>query len=317
MPRVSLGMPVYQGENYLRAALDSILAQTYRDFELVISDNGSTDATPLICREYAERDARIRFYRNPTNSGAAWNHRRVVELSTGEYYKWTSHDDLLAPDFLEKCVAVLDEDPSVVLVYAKTMFIDEAGAPAGTYDPDTVGFDSDKPHVRFGVRTSRIRPPLPFVRRRLEDAHAIFGLIRLAALRSIPPFGDYGASDQLILAQLALIGRFHRLSEYLFFNRDHAERSVRAFGGRRRQTFWLNPSKQEQILFPEWRIVREFASSVARARIGGWERLLCYAKVAAYVFWNWPRLLRDLLLAVRQCFAKTPFPAKAVTWGNR
>ncbi len=300
MPRISIGMPVYQGGNYLRAALDSILAQTYKDFELVISDNGSTDSTPLICREYAARDPRIRYYRNESNSGAGWNHRRVAELATGEYYKWASHDDLIAPDFLEKCVSALDRDPTVVLVYAKTLFIDENGAPAGTYDPDTVGFDSNKPHVRFGVRTSRIRPPYPFLPRRLEDAHAIFGLMRLAALRSIPPFGDYGASDQLILAQLALIGRFHRLPEYLFLNRDHASRSVRAFCGRRRQTFWLNPSKQEGIVFPEWRIVQEFASSIARGPISRFERLLCYWKFGGYIFWNWPRLARDLLLAGRQ-----------------
>ena len=290
MPRITIGMPVYQGENFLRAALDSILAQTYQEFELVISDNGSTDATQLICREYADRDSRIRYYRNESNRGAAWNHRHVVELATGEYYKWASHDDQIAPEFLESCVAVLDRDPSVVLVYAKTMFIDENGAPAGTYDPDTTGYDSFHPHVRFGVRTSRIRPPYPFLPQRLEDAHAIFGLMRLSALRSIPPFGDYGASDQLILAQLALIGRFCRLPQYLFFNRDHPSRSIRAFCGRRRQTYWLNPSKKSATIFPEWRIVQEFASSIARAPIGPVERVLCYGKLCGYLLWNWPRL---------------------------
>src|SRR5512139_3267591 len=119
-PRVSIGVPVYNGENFLKDALDSLLAQTFKDFEIVIADNVSTDQTEEICRSYAAKDARIRYYRNETNIGAGPNHNRVFELSRGEYFKWVCHDDMCAPEFLERCIEVLDRDPSVVLCHAET-----------------------------------------------------------------------------------------------------------------------------------------------------------------------------------------------------
>ena len=96
-PRVSIGLPVYNGDNYLAETLDSILAQTFTDFELIISDNGSTDRTEAICRRYAAQDHRVRYVRNPSNLGAARNYKRAFELARGEYFKWNGHDDPLAP----------------------------------------------------------------------------------------------------------------------------------------------------------------------------------------------------------------------------
>jgi len=308
MPRVSIGMPVYNGENFFQEALDSVLCQTYQDLELIISDNGSTDATERICRQYAARDRRIRYCRHEVNRGAAWNHARVLELAAGEYFKWAAHDDRIAPDFLEKCVQVLDQDSSVVLVYARTRFINERGEGIGTYEPDTKGFDSPRPHVRFGVRTSRIKPPLPFLKRPLEDAHAIYGLIRTSALRTLPRFGSYGASDQLVLARLALVGRFHRLPEYLFLNRDHPQRSIRAYRGRRLQTVWLDPQNQGKVFFAEWRILREFVSAARESQIDRRERLLCYLEILKYVFWNWPRLVVDVARVCRELLTRRNRP---------
>jgi len=119
-PKVSIGLPVYNGENYLRNALESILDQTFRDFEVIISDNASTDRTGEICREYAAKDPRIRYCRNDRNLGAAGNFNRAFELSSGEYFKWAAHDDVIERDFLSSCVSVLDEDPSVVACFAMT-----------------------------------------------------------------------------------------------------------------------------------------------------------------------------------------------------
>lgn len=300
MPKVTIGMPVYNGENFIRDAFNSILAQTYSDWELVISDNASTDRTEQICREYAQRDHRIHYYRSAKNLGASWNYVRVFQLASGEYFKWAAHDDMIAPDFLRKCVDVLDRDPGVVVVYARTQFIDETGNFVGTYDPDTSGFDSPKPRDRFRVRTSRIRPPFPFVKRMLEDAHAVFGLIRTDALKSVPPLGNYGASDQILLAQLALRGRFHRIPEYLFFNRDHQQRSIRAYSGRRRQTLWLDPGMRRKVYFAEWRMLREFVRSVQVAPLERVERFLCYWEISKYFMWNSPRLVLDLLRAGHQ-----------------
>jgi glycosyltransferase involved in cell wall biosynthesis len=100
VPRVSIGLPVYNGQNYLRCALDSILQQDYTDFELIISDTASADASPGICQELARKDGRVRYYRNETNIGARGNYNRVFELARGEFFKWASHDDEFHPSGL-------------------------------------------------------------------------------------------------------------------------------------------------------------------------------------------------------------------------
>src|SRR6185369_4346332 len=107
-PSVSIGLPVYNGVNYLRQALDSLLAQTFGDWELILSDNGSTDATESICREFAARDGRIRYLREPVNRGATWNFNRVFELSRAPLFRWAAHDDVCSPELLERCVAALE-----------------------------------------------------------------------------------------------------------------------------------------------------------------------------------------------------------------
>src|SRR5215207_1517689 len=108
LPRVSVGLPVYNGENYLAEAIDSVLAQTYQNFELIISDNASTDSTEEICRDYAARDRRIRYFREPQNRGAAWNFNHTFELARGEYFKWVAHDDVIGPQYLARTVDQLD-----------------------------------------------------------------------------------------------------------------------------------------------------------------------------------------------------------------
>ena len=127
VPRLSIGLPVYNGENYLAESLDALLGQTYEDFELIISDNASTDGTADICRRYEKQDSRIRYVRQPRNIGCAPNHNFVVGQARGELFKWASHDDLYARDLLKRCVDALDEYPHVVLAHSWTAMIDGSG----------------------------------------------------------------------------------------------------------------------------------------------------------------------------------------------
>lgn len=126
-PLVSVGLPVYNGERFLRAALDSLLAQDYPNFELTISDNASDDATEAICREYAARDVRVRYYRAEQNMGAVWNFRRALELSGGEYFMWAAFDDVRDTQYIGKCVAELERNPRAVLCCTGVRRIDEHG----------------------------------------------------------------------------------------------------------------------------------------------------------------------------------------------
>ena len=123
-PRLTIGLPVYNGENFLSEALDTLLAQTYTDFELIISDNASTDGTEEICRRYARSDPRIRYLRQERNIGLVPNHNFLVGQARGEYFKWAGHDDRFAPELVERCIEILDERPHVVLCHADMAIID-------------------------------------------------------------------------------------------------------------------------------------------------------------------------------------------------
>ena len=147
-PKVSIGMPVYNAQRYLREALDSLRAQTLTDFEIVLSDNASTDATPDICREYAARDPRIKYHRNATNLGVVANFNRAFELSTGQYFKWAAYDDLHAPEYLTKCLPVLEADPRLVVVHSLTRSIDDSGRDCGEF-PATHRLDCPHAPERF------------------------------------------------------------------------------------------------------------------------------------------------------------------------
>ncbi len=149
-PRVSIGLPVYNGENYLKDAIDSILSQTFTDFELIISDNASTDRTQDICQAYAVKDPRIRYYRIKQNQGAARNFNRVFELSLGGFFKWAAHDDIIASDYISKCVEVLDKDESIVLCNSKVKFINNYGKIIEDYNISSDKTNSQKPQDRFG-----------------------------------------------------------------------------------------------------------------------------------------------------------------------
>ena len=135
-------------------AIESILAQTYTDFELLISDNASGDGTEEICREFAAQDSRIRYFRHPQNRGASWNFNQTVEHSIGEYFKWLAHDDTMGPCYLARAVEVLDQDPTLVLCHSKTGIIDSHG--------ELVGDDG----IRFLQRPGSSRASLPRWNRR-------------------------------------------------------------------------------------------------------------------------------------------------------
>jgi glycosyltransferase involved in cell wall biosynthesis len=286
-PRVSIGLPVYNGERYLERAIHSILAQTYADFELILSDNASTDGTEAICRAAAMQDSRIRFYRSDRNRGLAWNWNRVFALASGEYFRWSSHDDLLDPRFLAAAVQVLDADPSMVLCFSKEQLVDERGNALGEYrfKLDRVG--SRRLSDRFADLVLIDHWCLP-----------IFGLIRADALRSTAGYGNYVASDRVLLAELALYGRFHQLSEALFQYRLHPEQSIQVLPFHLRAG-WIDSAKEGRRVLPHWRFYGEYFRCVGRGPLSRRQRFMCYLILGRWwgVNWNWARMVSDLLIA--------------------
>ena len=263
-PRVSLGMPVYNAQRYLAQALDSILAQTFRDFELVISDNGSTDRTEEICRQYVAREQpRIRYHRNEINRGAAWNHNHVFTLSRGDYFKWVAYDDWCAPEFLEKCVAVLDRAPDAALCYTGIVDVDEEGKPL-RLNPCLAGRYA-RPYERFRIIVDH-----------KHSCEEVYGLIRSSILKKTPLMGSYAASDQNLLAELALRGTFHEVPEVLFFHRVHPQSSCLLYGDRRLRSVWFDSSARGRLLFPLVRQFWEYLALLWRVPLPWYERLRCH-----------------------------------------
>jgi glycosyltransferase involved in cell wall biosynthesis len=296
--RLSIGVPVCNGENFLAEALDSILAQTFPDFELIVSDNASTDGTAEISRAYAARDPRVRYHRQERRVGAAENHNRVFRLAGAPYFKWHAHDDVLAPEFLARCVEILDRYPEVILAHTLTRVIDERGAVIGICPAETRGYDAPQPQRRFGSRVSRVRIPLPLAGHRYPDVLPIWGVIRSEVLARTPLFGFFSGADDVLLAQLALLGPFYRAPEYLFFLREHAGKSSRVYRGRRRHAVWFDPGNDGRIVLPDCRMFAEFVRSVRSAPLSAAQQAGCYARMVPYFLWNWPRMARDVAVAV-------------------
>lgn len=280
-PILSIGLPVFNGERYILFALDSLLAQTWNDFEIIISDNASTDDTERICQEYAARDPRIHYYRNETNIGAAANFNRVFLKSRGKYFKWAAADDVISSDFLAKCVQVLDQDPSVILCFTKANRINSSGMIDGAYDYP-MRTDSQIPSIRFSdlILTNHF-------------CVAVFGVIRRDILASTPLIGTYVGSDRVLLAQLGLSGKFYEVPEYLFHRRDHPHTSGRMYSVYQRLA-WFEPRKKRSVNLVNWNIFLEYIRAAQKAPLPRTERMACYKAIVQWFFKRHLALAEDL-----------------------
>lgn len=267
MAYVSIVLGVYNGENFIREAVDSILSQTFRDFELIISDNASTDGTANICKEYAERNKCVRYYRNKENLGAVYNFNHLFQLATGKYFKWASHDDVCAPTLVERCVDILDQEPDVVLCYAKTTFIDENSQKIGEYE-DKLNLCSPKPHIRF--REFLCKPP---------GCNPVFGLMRRNVLATTQLFGSFESADYILLAKMCFRGQFWEVPEHLFYRRNHPLTSRRANKTNHDFIRWLGMRRCSSYSIPYLKILNELIKSVKHAPIDDYEKLLCYGEI--------------------------------------
>ena len=261
--RLVIGLPVRNGETYLSRQVDSLLAQDFEDFALLISDNASTDATPEICRRYAKADARITYMRSDVNRGLVWNWNHVFELSRAPYFKWVSHDDEHAPTFLSRCVAVLDADPSVVCCHSASVEIGEDGSTVREW-PARTRLASPSPHVRFA---DMLRP---------YPCFQVFGVMRADALARTGLHRPFPESDHALLAELALMGRIVEVSEPLFRRRDHLARSVRAFPSQRARWALYTGRPAPVFGWAGLRLTLEIIRIVRRSDVRGSERLRCW-----------------------------------------
>lgn len=253
-PRVAIGLPVFNGENYLEDAIESVLAQDFEDFELVIADNGSTDGTEEMARAAVAADERVRYDRSPVNRGATWNYNRLVASTDAEFFKWSAHDDMLAPRFLSACVAELDRSPNAVLAYPRTVLIDADGDVQDDDFVDGLDLRDADPLIRFRRYMVHI-----------GEQHAVFGLIRRSALLETGLIANCWGGDQVVLAELLVKGTFNEVPERLFLRRYHPETSMVANRTPAEVATWYDPTRRSRRALPRTRLTVELAKAAGRA----------------------------------------------------
>jgi glycosyltransferase involved in cell wall biosynthesis len=279
-PKVSIGMPVYNGEKYLREAIRSLLEQDYTDFELIIADNASTDLTGEICHRLALADERIRYIRNGKNIGASPNFGLVLSLARGEYFKWACADDMHYPGNLRRTVEVLSAaSPEVVLVTPRIFLIDEegrslmdenglplpkAGLGPGDKGPERISTSAETP-------SRRLAEVLP----RLDWSSAQFGLFRTEALRKTRGIDSFFASDRVLLAEVAMLGKIVEIDEPLFARRQHAEISTTVHKTPGAYALWMDPTAKGRAIKRRPIMSLEYVRSIRRLPLTPLERGLC------------------------------------------
>jgi glycosyltransferase involved in cell wall biosynthesis len=270
LPRVSIGLPVYNGQNFLVEALDSLLAQTFTDFELIISDNASTDRTQEICRAYTARDPRIQYIRQPVNMGGAPNQNFLLTQARAPLFKWAAHDDLYGPDLLERCVEILDREPHVVLCHADMAIIDAKGAVVEVYDY-TMPTDSPRPSERFRALLYT------------DGGDDEYGVVRTDVLRSVRPIDSYYQPGRPFVAEIALHGPFRQARELMYFRRDHPDRGDRtpSVSGLSAK---LDPRRaRHSPVRLQAEYLWAYVGVVFRSPISGTEKIRCFRYLAGWM----------------------------------
>jgi glycosyltransferase involved in cell wall biosynthesis len=287
--KVLVGLPVYNGQKYLGAAIESHLAQSFGDFNLVISDNGSTDATPEICARYASQDQRITYLRSPQNRGILWNHRRVLELieSPRQYFRWAGADDIMELGLLQAMVEVLDIRPEVQAVVPNTKNIDEQGNIIASMP---ITLDLQSPDVFERAHTVLVA----------EFQHVVaYGLLRASTLRLMRTGPNYIGWDPVFIWELALRGQVVQPPGPALLRRFHAG-SISRVKTAKEMRKWVEPNAQSGMNFPHWTWAYERLRVLMACPIPTRDRLRIGAFLARVTMWDRAALARDVMQAARR-----------------
>jgi len=284
-PRITVGIPVYNGERFLALALESLLSQTVGDMVILVGDNASTDATADIAREYAARDARVRHVRHAANLGAARNYSVLCQMADTEFFRWLAADDCSGPGFHEACLEALAEHPDAALAYPRVIMIDAEGRHLEEYD-EGLHLPQERPSERFFT-----------VLRRLRLVNALYGVARTSVVKRTRLLGSYRGSDIVFLAELSLHGKIIEIPAPLMLRRMHGESYTSMTPAQQRA--FNNPGRSRKLELYFWRHLVEYLLAVARAPLSARERARLLAGLARNAVWSRDKYFAELITAMR------------------
>lgn len=288
VPRVSIGLPVYNGEQFVAEAIRCVLAQTFEDWELIVCDNASTDQTVTICLDFAAHDGRIRIHQNGRNMGAAFNFNETFRLARGRYFKWITHDDLFAPEFIATCVKALDDDKGIVMSFPAISYVDASGCLLRR-QKTCLSVLEETPALRV-ERLTRLE------RESTDIYWAIYGLMRRDVLLQTGLHGLYGGSDQVLLLELVLHGGIKQVDEDLFFRREHpGASSVRHQWTAKDRAKFAYADDTRKVVFPYCRILKEHVLCILRSTLPPIARLQCTRAVLRRFAAQWKYFAEELI----------------------
>lgn len=285
-PRLSIGMPTYNGAATLRAAIDSLLAQSFGDFELIVSDNASTDGTWALIEEYAARDTRVIGLRQPCNIGANGNYSAVFRAARGQYFKWASSNDWCAPEFLARCVAYLDAHPETVLVAPRTRLFENRPEVHTDYRGD-IACEQPDPVDRFMTVGSS-----------LGLNNILNGVVRSQALGRTRLIEHYHSADVVLVGQIALLGRISLIDEPLFYRRMDPATATRLMSAEAALRHHY-PVRTWRSLFPWWRVALGWLRALLSSGLPFADMRRALPWVLRLAYWRGAELRQDLVDALR------------------
>ena len=284
-PLVTVGVPVYNGARYLRDALESLRHQTLTDFEVIVCDNASTDATSEIAGEYVRNDPRFQSFRSSENLGLVRNYRRALQLARGRYFKWLSSDDTVSPDYLAAMISALEADPEAVLCACQMLPIGNDGE-AIPFDEDAdahiaasgeryrvwpapAGLSDERAHVRFNSTVNMLPGNM--------QGQFYYGVMRTAVVSQLPPHGLYLGAERVFQAELALQGRWLYIDRPLAQRRIHIEHFGRGSG--HQVAVGLDPQSSRRISFSAAQQFAGYVRAIHSVPLQSAHRLYAYRSI--------------------------------------
>ena len=281
-PRLTIGVPVYNGEDYIAEAIRSHLEQDFTDFELIVSDNCSDDSTPEIVKEFVEADSRVTYSRNTDNLGGPANFNRLFRLGQGELFRWAAADDRVEPGYLSKVVALMDDDPAAAIGHTEALLIDPSSEPMLKMDQGYLGGDGFLEAIRLtpppGDERFRSTSPHNRIDAVINNNHRnfyIFGIMRRELMLQTRLHGLFYGGDRTLLVEMAMRGTFRKVPEQLFASRSHAKNS-----GRNGLNFEELKQHGAQDMRFASQVMKGYVDAIRKANVGRADELKCLAVVA-------------------------------------